>query len=184
MTRFLPLLALLSILGGCANAPNCPSLPGGLGYCLQNSAETPAFSALQDVRLQRHEMDERLITQLEVDASGMRLVGLSPMGQRVLEARFDNQEASASSLAGDKLDARALLSMIQIATWPAVSVRAGLRWGWELEEDAHTRRVLREDETALVIERHGTPPHFYQLIIRLPHANMTLHVNDIERTTQ
>ena len=184
MIRLLALLSLLGILGGCANAPNCPSLPSGLGYCLQNSAETPAFSALQDVRLQRHALDERLITQLEVDASGMRLVGLSPMGQRVLEARFDNKEARASSLAGDKLDARALLSMIQIATWPAESVRVGLRWGWELEEDVHIRRVLREDETALVIERHGTPPHFHQLIIRLPQADLTLRVNDIERTTQ
>jgi hypothetical protein len=178
MLRITLLLTLL--LAGCASPPHCPPLPGGPGYCLQNTSAVPAFSALQDVRLQRHAMDERLISQLEVDADGMRLVGLTPMGQRILEARFDNRQATAESLAGERVDARALLVLIQLATWPADSVRAGLRWGWTLEDSATRRRVLRGEETVLMVERSGTPPSYRHLDIHLPRAELHLSVDRIE----
>lgn len=103
-------VTLCLALAGCAASPRCPPLPGGPDYCLQDSGAVPAFNALHDIRLRRQGFDERLIAQLEVDADGMRLAGLTPMGQRVLEARFDNVAATASSLADGRLDARAALA--------------------------------------------------------------------------
>ncbi len=173
-------LIVTAALAGCAGNPRCPDLPGGPRYCLQTSTAVTPFSALQDIRIQRGELDERLIAQLEVDAAGMHLAGLTPMGQRVLEAHFDNQEATAESLAGARFDARALLSLVQLAVWPADSVRVGLAEDWELEEAPALRRLLREGVAILEVVREGEPPRYRHLDIRLPGAGLSLTVQEIK----
>lgn len=172
-------LAALLALAGCAS-PRCPDIPGGPRYCLQATSAVPPFVALQDIRIQRGDLDERLIAQLEVDANNMNLAGLTPMGQKVLEARFDNEVATADSLAGNRFDARALLSLVQIAVWPAASVRAGLGDDWDLLETPALRRLLRGDSTILEVAREGEAPNYRQLDIRLPDAGLTLSVRAIE----
>jgi hypothetical protein len=138
-----------------------------------------AFTALQDIHLQGRGLDERLIARLEVDNDGMRLAGLTPMGQRVLEARFDNQAVTADSLAGSGIDARALLSLVQLATWPVDTVRAGLRDGWTLEETATRRRILHNDEVFMEIAGIRSPPHYASLTISLPRIELMLTVTEI-----
>ncbi len=170
---------ILALLAGCAS-PRCPDLPGGPRYCLQDTTAVAPYSALQDIRIRRGDLDERLIGQLEVDAAGMRLAGLTPMGQRVLEAQFDNKEATASSLAGDRFDARALLSLVQLAVWPAASVRAGLGHDWELEDTPALRRLLRDGNSVMEVERQGEPPQYQYLDIRLPDAGLSLTVRAIK----
>lgn len=172
-------IAWLVFLTGCAGDPRCPDLPGGPRYCLQTTAAVAPFSALQDIRIRRGDLDERLIAQLEVDAAGMHLAGLTPLGQRVLEAHFDNREARAESLAGDRLDARALLSLVQIAVWPAASVRAGLDDDWQVEETPALRRLLREGASFLEVAREGEPPRYRRLDIRLPGAGLSLTVREV-----
>jgi hypothetical protein len=135
---------------------------------------------LQDIRIQRGELDERLIAQLEVDAAGMRLVGLTPMGQRILEADFDNNVATASSVVGRRFDVRSLLSMVQLAVWPADSVRAGLGEGCEIEESPALRRLLREGMPILEIARIGEPPRYRRLDIHVPNAGFSLAIQDLE----
>jgi hypothetical protein len=173
--------ATLATLSGCASDPRCPDLPGGPRYCLQTTGDVTPFSALQDIRIRRGDLDERLIAQLEVDAAGMHLAGLTPMGQRILEAHFDNREATAGSLAGKRFDARALLSMVQLAVWPAESVRAGLSEGWELDETPALRRFLREGISMLEVERSGEAPRYRRLDIRVPDAGLTLTIKAIEQ---
>jgi len=170
----------LAILAGCAGDPRCPDIPGGPRYCLQTTRAVAPFSALQDIRIQRGALDERLIAQLEVDAAGMSLAGLTPMGQKVLEARFDNDKATAESLAGDRFDARALLSLVQISAWPADSVRAGLGADWTLDETPDLRRLLREGASVLEVERQGEAPDYHGLDIRLPDAGLRLTVRAIK----
>ena len=167
-------------LSGCADDPRCPDLPGGPRYCLQATTAVAPYRALQDIRIRRGDLDERLIAQLEVDATGMHLAGLTPMGQRLLEAHFDNKEATASSLAGDRFDARALLSLVQLAVWPAESVRAGLGEDWQVEETPALRRLLREGELILEVARSGEPPRYQRLDIRLPGAGLSLTVQAIK----
>lgn len=173
-------LALIGLLAGCAGNPRCPDIPGGPRYCLQATSAVPPYTALQDIRIRRGDLDERLIAQLEVDAAGMNLAGLTPMGQKVLEAHFDNREATASSLAGDRIDARALLSLVQIAVWPAASVRAGLGDDWELDDSPSLRRLLRDGTSLLEVARTGEPPRYRQLDIRLPDAGLSLTVRAID----
>jgi len=171
---------VLALLAGCAGDPLCPSLPGGPRYCLQATAAVAPHVALQDIRIRRGELDERLIVQLEVDKAGMRLAGLTPMGQRVLEAQFDNKTASASSLAGDRLDARALLSLVQLATWPAEAVRAGLGDDCILVETPAQRLLLRDGRPIMAVARTGEPPDYQRLEISLPEAGMTVTVQAIK----
>jgi hypothetical protein len=170
---------LCLLLMACTDNPNCPPLPGGAAYCLQSSTAVPAFTALQDLRLHGRGLDERLIAQLEVDNDGMRLAGLTPMGQRVLEARFDNHAATADSLAGSAIDARALLSLVQVATWPADTVRAGLMDGWTLEETPDRRRILHNEQVFMEILRVGSPPRYTSLTISLPRIELMLTVVEI-----
>ena len=172
-------VALCSMLSACTDDPRCPPLPGGAAYCLQSSGAVQAFTALQDIHLQGRGLDERLIARLEVDHDGMRLAGLTPMGQRVLEARFDNQAATADSLAGSGIDARALLSLVQLATWPVDTVRAGLRDGWTLEETSTRRRILHNDQVFMEIAGIGSPPHYANLTIFLPRIELMLTVTEI-----
>ena len=176
----LALLALLALLAGCAGDPLCPPLPAGPRYCLQSTTAVAPHFALQDIRIRRGEMDERLIAQLEVDAAGMRLGGLTPMGQRVLEAQFDNRTATASSLAGDRFDARALLSLVQLAAWPAESVRAGLGEDCILEETPALRRLLLDGKAIMDVARTGEPPNYQRLEISLPDAGMSVTVQAIK----
>jgi len=171
-------LAILAMLAGCAST--CPNLPGGPRYCLQGTAAVPPHVALQDIRIRRGDLDERVIAQLEVDAEGMRLAGLTPMGQRVLEATFDNRTAWAESLAGDRLDARALLALVQLATWPADVVRAGLGDGCILQETPVRRRLLREGRLILDVVRTGEPPIYRRIEISLPDVGMTVTVREIK----
>lgn len=168
------------LLAGCASDPRCPDLPTGPRFCLQSTAAVTPHATLQDIRIRRGELDERLIAQLEVDAAGMHLAGLTPMGQRILEAHFDNRTATASSLAGDHLDARALLSLVQLATWPAESVRAGLGDDCILVETPALRRLLRDGIAIMDVARTGEPPDYQTLEISLPDAGMTVTVQAIK----
>ncbi len=173
-------LVSLALLAGCASDPRCPDIPGGPRYCLQASSAVAPYVALQDIRIRRGDLDERLIAQLEVDAAGMHLAGLTPMGQRVLEAHFDNRVATAGSLAGDRFDARALLSLVQIAVWPADSVRAGLGEDWQLDDAPARRRLLRDGTSILEVDRVGEPPRYQLLNIHLPDAGLSLTVRAID----
>ena len=171
---------LTLLLSGCASISHCPPLPGGLDYCLQSSLEVPAFAATQDVRVRYGNLDERLIAQLEVDGDGMRLVGMTPMGQRLISAQYDNRAATADKVPGDRFEATALLSLIQLATWPEASVRSGLGDRWRLEETPSRRRILRDGQPVLVIDRLGSPPHYRHLTIHLPDAGLSLSIDGIE----
>lgn len=179
MRHFL-LLPLCILLVACATDPRCPPLPGGPDYCLQPTTAVSPFSVLQELRIRRKELDEQLIAQLEVDAEGMRMAGLTPMGQRILEAHFDNQAASASSLAGDKVDARSLLSLAQLAAWPSDSVRTGLRGNWILEESSNLRRFMRDDQLALEIRTQGIAPDYSSIDLILPLAEMTVNLRSVK----
>jgi hypothetical protein len=172
--------ATLAAMAGCASVQRCPELPGGPRYCLQATTAVAPFTALQDIRIRRGDLDERLIAQLEVDAAGLHLAGLTPMGQRGLEAHFDNRDATGSSLAGDRFDARALLSLVQLAIWPTESVRAGLGEDWQIEETPALRRLLRDGEVFFEVARQGEPPRYQRLDIRLPGAGLSLTVEAIK----
>jgi hypothetical protein len=183
----LPLLAALgaTLLGGCTGGTRCPALPDGLRYCLQESAAVTPFDTFQSIHVEGPGIDLRLIAALEVDRDGMRMVGLTPMGQRVLETVFDNHTLR-TSIVGDEggVDAGALLALVQLALWPAQAVRAGLPAAWQLDETDGLRRVLRDDgRTELDIARTGTASRWTAIDLSLPAAGLRVRVRDLEATT-
>lgn len=183
----LPLLAALGafLLGGCTGGTRCPALPDGLHYCLQDSAAVTPFDAFQSIHVEGPGIDLRLIAALEVDSAGMRMVGLTPMGQRVLETVFDNHTLRAPAIdAEGGIDAGALLALVQLALWPAHAVRPGLPEGWQLDETDGRRRVLHDDgRTGIDIQRTGSAPRWTAIELSLPAAGLRVQVRDLDAAT-
>ncbi len=169
-----------TVLAGCAQNARCPIIPGGPMYCLQDTNSVPPFNALQDIRIRRGDLDERMIAQLEVDATGMRLAGLTPMGQRVFDVVFDNKHATANSIADNRLDFRVLLALVQLAVWPRDRVEAALPSGFRLEEIGHERRLLHEDRAIAAIARSGEPPAYTTLDISISAAGLNVMIETID----
>src|SRR5687767_12119332 len=95
-------LCLLGAVSGCAHnraVDGCASL-GAAGYCLQASG--PSLTTAQSVEISSAGGSGRFIVHLETDAGGMRMVGLTPLGQRVWLIGFDyaSKEISADVPAG------------------------------------------------------------------------------------
>lgn len=172
-------ILILLALAGCAN-PRCPEIPGGPYYCLQTSTAVAPFTVLQDIHISRGALNERLIAQLEVDASGMRLVGFTPLGQKVLSSGFDNVAATGESLIDERLDPRALLSLVQIATWPLEAVESGLQADWLVDDSPTSRRLLHDDRLVMEVLKQGKPPCFDRLDIAMPLVGFALTVEEVK----
>lgn len=136
------LLALLaSLLGGCAVRSHCPELMvPGMDYCLQPSAQVAPAYQVQDVRLRFDGKEERLIAHVEIDAEGLRLVALSPLGQPLFSALYDNEAVVVARSVPLPFDPGQLLSLVQLSRWPLESVQAGLGSGLQVKQEAGLRR--------------------------------------------
>lgn len=168
------LLAAIAVLAGCAGSSACPALPLGGYYCLQTTTAMSPFNVTEDLELRRGQQVDRLIIRLEVDDDGLRMAGISPLGQLVAQAKFDNVSVSASSMVGARFDPGIILALVQLALWPEDSARNGLPPGWRLRDHDHMRTIERDDEIVLQITREGIPPRYAKLEIRLPAADLTL----------
>ena len=182
-----PVLAALGVLltlAGCSgNDDACPRLIGGGNYCLQATGALAPFAVQQKVELDFRGRRETLIVELESDADDLRVVALTPFGQKLLQIRYDNRTTSASTLAGGPVDARLspamLLALLQIALWPADSVRAGLAAPLTLAEDASGRRLLNRDETVLSVEYQGAQPPWERMQLHVHPAGLAIDIETL-----
>lgn len=158
--RFHAALFLLGLLTACAVPPDdgaCANLPGA-SLCLQDSEGVKAFAALQTAALHFNGTSETLILQLENDDQGLRLAGLAPIGQPLIQASFLNGKFAASGPAADRFDARLLLAAIQAAWWPLTRLQPPYNDnGLRMEEsfNPHRRRLMRDNDVLLSI-RYGS----------------------------
>lgn len=158
--RFCRALFLTSLLSACAAPPDdsaCTNLRGA-ALCLQDSKGVAAFTALQSATLHFNGNSETLILQLENDARGLRLAGLAPIGQPLIQASFLNGQFGASGPAAERFDARLLLALVQTSWWPLPRLQAAYQEnGLRLEESVspHQRQLLRDNEVLLTI-RYGS----------------------------
>jgi hypothetical protein len=135
--------------------PRCARIPGGGTYCLQASAAVPPFEVQQKIEFTFNGRRETMIVELEVDADGMRFAGLTPFGQKLVQASFDNREVRAAVLPDKRLDPALLLALLQLALWPADSVRAGLGTAVVVEESTGQRRVLDNGNLVMEVDYTG-----------------------------
>lgn len=157
----------------------CPVLIGGGRYCLQPTTAVAPFEVQQKVEIRFRGGRETLIAELEADAAGLRFVAMSPLGQTLLRASYDNQTATAGKLSDARLSPLLLIAQLQLALWPADSVRAGLEAPLRLEESAGRRRILNGDETVLTIDYDGDRPPFRRMRMAIPAANIELDVETL-----
>lgn len=153
-------LILAVALAACAHPPlkqggACASLPNGGEYCLQSSTGVPPVAHQQVADFQMGDQRHRLIVQWEADAHGMRVAGLTPLGQSLFQTQFDNQRVHNEVLLDSRMRPELLLALLQIAHWPIASVQAGLPSSMTVEEEGARRRIRSGVRTVLTVEREG-----------------------------
>jgi hypothetical protein len=177
------LLAALAFSGCAGHDSRCAQIPGGGRYCLQTTAAVEPFDVQQKVEATLSGRRETMIFELEVDGDGMRLVGLTPFGQKLIQLRYDNRDASADRLPDERLPPALLLSLLQLALWPANSVRSGLDPSLALSESADQRRILADGKVLVEVSYRGDRRAFGEMRIALPSAAMELEIVTLETTS-
>ena len=175
-------LVVALLLSACstltAHSSACAELPGGGSYCLQPSTDLAPFELQQLVETTVQGRRETMIVEFEADAQGMRFVGLTPFGQKLLQIDYDNQVARAQTLPDARLSPTALLALLQLAQWPADSVRRGLAPALRLEEGVHQRRVLLAGRLLLSIDYIGAPTQ-RRLHVSVPSLPLELDISPL-----
>jgi hypothetical protein len=173
-------LALLLAIAACAGPDTrCASLPGGGRYCLQPTTAIAPFEAQQKVEAAFGGRRETMIAEIEADANGMRLVVLTPFGQKLVQIGFDNRDAQAMTRPDPRLDPALILALLQLALWPAEAVRAGLGERLALEEFDGQRRILMDGNAILAVRYVGTAAPYRRLHLVLPSAGLELDVETL-----
>jgi hypothetical protein len=91
---------------------------------------------------------------VEVDAAALRVAGVL-LGQRILLLTWDGKQFSEQreAVVPEALSGRAILRDLQLVYWPADAIRAVLPRGWQLQEQAARRRLLRGATVVFESER-------------------------------
>lgn len=183
------MLAVALLVAGCdGDGSSCTTLPGGPRYCLQTTDSIAPFDAQQKVDVTFDGRRETMIAQLEADADGIRFAGMTPFGQKLLQVSFDNREVSAKTFPGKGLDPVLLLALVQIATWPAEQVRAGLDGAEVVDEGidnasnekAAQRRLVADGKDIVVIRYTRGRPPAGDMRIELPTAGVEFSITNLD----
>ena len=161
------------------NEGHCATLIGGGRYCLQSTATITPFEVQQKVATRFRGQQETMIVELEVDAAGMRFVGLTPFGHSLLKVSYDNRTATATQLADTRLSPTLLIALLQIALWPADALRAGLEAPLSLEEKDGQRRILNHDDVTLTINYIGDHPPYQRIKVDIQGAAIQLDIETL-----
>jgi hypothetical protein len=147
----------------------------GLVGCTQLSAHrdyqslpllSPATFGVEASALQRlsvtNETDGAMLVldaAVEVDSQQLRVAGFL-LGQRILLLSWDGDvlQEMRDPVVPKSLNGRAILRDLQLVYWPVAAVRAALRPGWRLEEQASERRLYYGAGLILESKRHDTVP--------------------------
>jgi len=175
------LAGLLLALSACNSGdPRCTKLPGGGGYCLQSTSALPSFDVQQKVETLFNGRNETLIVELEVDQDGMRFVGLTPFGQKMLQMSYDNRVVSAQVLPHARIDPVLMLAMLQLALWPVESVQAGLDEGLVMGEQGRQRELLMNGKRVMAVSYTGDRVPYEDMHIEFPSAGLELDIKTLD----
>lgn len=91
---------------------------------------------------------------VEVDAKELRVAGML-LGQRILLLSWDGRQLAEQreAVVPQALSGRAILRDLQLVYWPADAIRAALPRGWQLQQQAARRRLLRGATVVFESER-------------------------------
>ncbi|MEI7614072.1 MAG: DUF3261 domain-containing protein [Betaproteobacteria bacterium] len=180
IARALLLLALLAVAACGDSDPGCARLPGGGRYCLQPTTLSEPFEVQQRVDISFNGQRETMIVELEVDADGMRFAGLTPFGHKLVQAHYDNLQVTADVVPDKRLDPVLLFAFLQIALWPADSVRGGLDGALRLDDGVSNRQVFKDGRLVVDVSYTGMRPPYGNMRIDFPLAGMEIEVTTLD----
>ncbi|MCU0626041.1 MAG: DUF3261 domain-containing protein [Gemmatimonadaceae bacterium] len=117
--------------------------------------------------MQRGDRDVTLEALLEIDPRRLTLVALG-YGQRLFTLRYDGAtlDEQRSPFLPSAVQGRDILADMQLALWPAESVRAALPAGWTLVEGSDERVLLHDATPVTTIRFAGAPAWRNVLVLR------------------
>jgi hypothetical protein len=153
----LPAFAGALLLGACAHAPHAIDKGGDAARPpLAAPDALPARSASQVIHAIYGARALTLRTGIELDASALKVVGVTATGQRLFTVTWDGKAVTAttSAFVPDNVRPERVLADVQLALWPLTAVqRAFAPAGFEVSEPfAGVRRLTRGDK--LIAEVH------------------------------
>lgn len=182
--RALSLFCVLALAACTENerpGARCARLPGGAVYCLQASSAIPPLAMQDRVDVVRPGFGETMIAELESDDDGMHFVALSPLGQTLFRVDDDNRSLSFDNRIGRDFDPALFLALLQMALWPAESVRQGLASPLTLEEEEGHRRIVADGRVRVEVVYTGARLAHEHLRITVPDAQLTLDITPLDR---
>ena len=154
--RTIAVLAGVLLLGACAHTTKRAESQARIA--LASPGALTQRSASQVIHAVYGSRAMTLRTALQLDANGLRIVGVTATGQRLFTASWDGHVVTSdkSPLVPDSVQPERVLADVQLALWPLAAVQAAFRdAGLEVSEPfAGVRRLRRGD--ALVAEVHYT----------------------------
>ena len=154
----------------------CTNLMGNGQYCLQSTAAVAPFTIRQIIKASINSNHETAVTDIEVNAQGMSLIVLTPFGQKIMHINYDNKEANAIASTSSRIAPSMLIAIVQLALWPAASVRDGLSDSLLLEENISHRRYLAKNKLVLDIQYANSELPYNKLHISIPTINLELDI--------
>lgn len=181
MKRWYVPCALWLALSGCASiGPSpCVVLDPQVSYCLQPPSVLGEFSALQQVELRWKHVAQTTLTDIESDGTALRMAVLTPMGQKLLELQYIPPLVEQLAGPRSRLDPAQLVALVQMALWPADSVRSGLRGAATWQEQAGKRVLWVDGATLLEVAFEGALPYPDHLTLRWPKQHLELDIRTL-----
>jgi Protein of unknown function (DUF3261) len=179
---FASILFLVALLSACA-INRCPTLPGGVSYCLQSPASGPSFSVVQQVLIGEGDRQETLLAYIENNPQQLALVGLTPLGQTVLRVTWDGTQIVASGPPGmgPPINPAVLVAVLQFGLWPPDAVRAGLPDNVVWKEGATDGQLTRQGKSLLILRRTGQAVPYDTLSFALPPAELLINIHTLAK---
>ncbi|MDN3576319.1 DUF3261 domain-containing protein [Chitinimonas viridis] len=163
MRRLIATAALL--LAACASTPEprsaMPALrlaPAAFGSSVSLAQRLTLERVENRLPGKREETPRVLEALLEIDPSTVQLAGIA-LGQRVLTLSWDGQDLQQNRhpKLPAEVDGGRVLRDVQLAYWPAESIRQALPAGWVLLDDQGLRQLQQDGVTALSVRYSANP---------------------------
>lgn len=150
------LIWLILVLGGCGLLPEPrpapPPLlpPASFGKNLQVSQlleiATPK-TALTDA-------PQQLLIVVAIDHQQLRVTGLTPAGQRLMNITYDGQrvQANGTHRLPEWLTPQTILSQLQLAHWPLAALQHNYSAPWQLSGTSQQRQLSRENQPIVTVD--------------------------------
>jgi len=154
MKNFLRLICILcALLSLNACAPSQRALLPQLALLSPASLGRTVY-AQQQLQAEFNGQSWQMQGALEVTPQSLRMVGLTPFGQRLITLLWDGQKLQEERDAHlpQSVQGERILSDVQLMYWPLPALRAVLPPGWHVEQTGGVRRLFDAERALINIE--------------------------------